>query len=293
MFKPCKILLIGKNGQVGWELRRALAPLGEVVAVGSQELDLTQADRIRSIVDELRPQLIVNAAAYTAVDKAESEPEVAMAINGVAPGILAEAAGKCGASLIHYSTDYVFDGTNSLPYTEEDAPNPMSVYGKTKLAGEIAIARTNIPYLIFRTSWVYGLRGKNFLLTILRLAREREELRIVGDQFGAPTWCRGIAEVTGLAVAATGGKFGDKSGIYHLTGAGETTWHKFTKEIIDLYGASHPQELMVKRVLDITTSEYPTPAQRPMYSVLSGKKLSEQFGLAMPSWESQLRLSLE
>jgi dTDP-4-dehydrorhamnose reductase len=293
MFKPSKILLIGKNGQVGWELRRALAPLGEVIAVGSQDLDLTQVDRIRSIVDELRPQLIVNAAAYTAVDKAESEPEVAMAINGVAPGILAEAAGKCGASLIHYSTDYVFDGTNTTPYTEEDAPNPMSVYGKTKLAGEMAIARTNIPHLIFRTSWVYGMRGKNFLLTILRLAREREELRIVGDQFGAPTWCRGIAEVTSLAVAATGGDFGDKSGIYHLTGAGETTWYKFTKEIIDLYGASHPQELAVKRVLDITTSEYPTPAQRPMYSVLSGEKLSEQFGLAMPNWESQLRLCLQ
>jgi dTDP-4-dehydrorhamnose reductase len=293
MFKPCKVLLIGKNGQVGWELRRALAPLGEVVALGSQDLDLTQADRIRRIVDEIKPQLIVNAAAYTAVDKAESEPEVAMAINGVAPGILAEAAGKCGAGLIHYSTDYVFDGTSSTPYTEEDAPQPMSVYGETKLAGEMAIVRTDIPHLIFRTSWVYGLRGKNFLLTILRLAREREELRIVGDQFGAPTWCRGIAEVTSLAVAATGGEFGDKSGIYHLTGAGETTWYKFTKEIIDLYSASHPQELMVKRILDITTSEYPTPAQRPMYSVLSGKKLREQFGLAMPNWDDQLKLSLD
>jgi dTDP-4-dehydrorhamnose reductase len=293
MFKPLKILLIGKNGQVGWELRRTLAPLGEVIALGSQDLDLTQADRIHSIVDEIKPQLIVNAAAYTAVDKAESEPEVAMAINGVAPGILAEAAGKCGASLIHYSTDYVFDGMNSTPYTEEDAPNPMSVYGKTKLAGEIAIARTGVPHLIFRTSWVYGLRGKNFLLTILRLAREREELRIVGDQFGAPTWCRDIAEVTSLAVAATGGEFGDKSGIYHLTGAGETTWYKFTKEIIDLYGASHPEDLAVKRVVDITTLEYPTPAQRPRYSVLSGNKLSKQFGLAMPNWERQLGTCLE
>jgi dTDP-4-dehydrorhamnose reductase len=287
-----KILLIGKNGQVGWELRRTLAPLGEVIALGSQDLDLAQGDRIRSIVDEIQPQLIVNAAAYTAVDKAESEPEVAMAINGIAPGILAEAAGKCGASLIHYSTDYVFDGTNRTPYTEQDEPNPMSVYGKTKLAGEIAIARTDIPYMTFRTSWVYGLRGKNFLLTILRLAREREELRIVGDQFGAPTWCRSIAEATGLAIAATGGEFGDKSGIYHLTGAGETSWYEFTKEIIDLYSALHPTELAVKRVVDITTLEYPTPAKRPMYSVLSGEKLGDRFDMGIPSWDSQLAMCL-
>jgi dTDP-4-dehydrorhamnose reductase len=292
MLKFAKILLIGKNGQVGWELQRSLAPLGEVIAIGSQDLDLAQADKIRTLVDEVQPQLIVNAAAYTAVDQAESEPDLAMAVNGIAPGILAESAAKCGASLIHYSTDYVFDGTKTTPHTEQDLPNPMSVYGRTKLAGEIAIGKVDVPHLIFRTSWVYGMRGKNFLLTILRLAREREELRIVGDQYGAPTWCRMIAEATSLALGTTGVNISNKSGIYHLTGAGQTSWHEFTNEIINMYSSSHPGELAVKRVVSIPTTEYPTPAQRPMYSVLSGEKLTTQLGVVMPSWAHQLNLSL-
>lgn len=292
MSKFSKILLIGKNGQVGWELCRSLAPLGEVVALGSQDLDLATPDLIRSLVDEIRPHLIVNAAAYTAVDRAESEPDLAMKINGIAPGILAESAAKCGASLIHYSTDYVFDGTKNTPYIEVDTPNPMSVYGRTKLAGEIAIAEVGIPHLILRTSWVYGLRGKNFLLTILRLAREREDLRIVGDQFGAPTWCRMIATATSLIYAGRE-SIEDLSGIYHLTGSGQTSWHEFAQEIINLYEGLHPQELKVQRVVNIPTIEYPTPAQRPFYSVLSGAKLEQAFGIMMPSWDSQLKLSMD
>jgi dTDP-4-dehydrorhamnose reductase len=291
MLKPSKIILIGKNGQVGWELQRTLAPLGEVIALGSQDLDLTQFDQIRTIVAEIKPDWIINAAAYTAVDKAESEPDLAMAINGIAPGILAEAAAKCGAKLIHYSTDYVFDGTKRTPYSEQDTPNPMSAYGRTKLAGEMAITAVGVPHLIFRTSWVYGLRGKNFLLTILRLAREREELRIVGDQFGSPTWCRTIAETTSLAMGLTRGDLEGFTGIYNLTGSGVTSWHQFAQEIVDTYSNLYPAELTVQRVVDITTAEYPTPAHRPIYSVLSGDKLGDKLGLVTPSWQSQLTMS--
>ena len=185
-----KILLTGKNGQVGWELQRTLAPLGEVVAVDRQALDLANPDAIRALIREVKPALIVNPAAYTAVDKAESEPELAMAVNGIAPGIMAEEAKRLGAAMIHYSTDYVFDGTQTSPYTEKDRPNPGNVYGKTKLAGEQAIQAVGVPHLILRTSWVYGSRGRNFLLTILRLAQERDELKIVDDQIGAPTSSR-------------------------------------------------------------------------------------------------------
>nr|WP_255210519.1 dTDP-4-dehydrorhamnose reductase [Methylogaea oryzae] len=219
------ILLTGKDGQVGWELQRALAPLGKVVAVGRDALDLADADGIRRVVRDVAPRLIVNAAAYTAVDKAESEPELAMAINGIAPGILAEEARRLGAGLIHYSTDYVFDGAKQGEYAEDDTPNPVSVYGQTKLAGERAVSSSGAEHLIFRTSWVYGLRGRNFLLTMLRLARERAELRVVADQVGAPTWSRMIAEATAIVVArwyehsagdATPRPKSGLSGIYHL-----------------------------------------------------------------------------
>ena len=185
-----KILLLGKNGQVGWELQRTLAPLGGVIAIDKEELDLTKVHAIRSTVRSINPDLIVNAAAYTAVDSAEDEAELAMAINGIAPGILAEEADRCHAALIHYSTDYVFDGKKNYPYTEEDKPNPLNTYGNTKLAGDRAIHESGVPHLVFRTSWVYGLRGSNFLLTILRRIREKEILQVVNDQYGAPTWCR-------------------------------------------------------------------------------------------------------
>ncbi len=286
-----KILITGKNGQVGWELQRTLAPLGEVVAVDRQALDLASPDAIRALIREVKPALIVNPAAYTAVDKAESEPEVAMAVNGIAPGIMAEEAKKLGAAMIHYSTDYVFDGSKAAPYVETDAPCPINVYGRTKLAGEQAVQAAGIPHLILRTSWVYGTRGKNFLLTILRLAGEREELKIVDDQIGAPTSCRMIAELTGQILAQTRGDLKDVSGLYHLTAAGQTSWHGFTAAILEarsrLTGAASP------RLHPIPTSAYPLPAPRPHYSVMSNDRLKHVFGMAIPSWQNGLGLCMD
>jgi dTDP-4-dehydrorhamnose reductase len=287
-----KILLTGKNGQVGWELQRTLAPLGEVVAVDRQALDLTSPDAIRALIREVRPALIVNPAAYTAVDKAESEPEIAMAVNGIAPGIMAEEAKKLGAAMVHFSTDYVFDGSKASPYTEEDTPCPINVYGKTKLAGERAIQAVGVPHLILRTSWVYGARGKNFLLTILRLAKERDELKIVDDQIGAPTWSRMIAEATAQILAQsvlpmphhplpiTG-----VSGIYNLTAAGRTSWCGFTRAILENARAG-------TRVNPIPTTDYPLPAPRPLFSLLASDKLTETFGVKLPSWEDSLALCM-
>jgi dTDP-4-dehydrorhamnose reductase len=282
---PRRILLTGRNGQVGWELQRTLAPLGEVVAVDRQVLDLSNPDSIRATIREIKPDLIVNPAAYTAVDKAESEPDLAMAVNGVAPGIMAEEAKKLGAALIHYSTDYVFDGRNATPYTEDDIPNPINVYGRTKLAGEDAIRAAGIPHLILRTSWVYGMRGKNFLLTIQRLARERDELKIVDDQIGAPTWSRMIAEATCQITAQLGSDLMDVSGIYNLTAGGLTSWHGFTREIL------RNMQLATK-LTPIPSTAYPLPAARPLYSLLSGNKLSTTFGLSLPVWDTSLALCL-
>lgn len=293
-----RILLVGKNGQVGWELQRTLATLGEVVAVDRQGMDLANPDSIRDAIHATRPNLIVNAAAYTAVDKAESEPDLAMAINGVAPGIMAEEARRLGAAMVQYSTDYVFDGTKTSPYTEEDIPNPISVYGKTKLAGEQAVQAAGIPHLIFRTSWVYGLRGRNFLLTILRLAKERDELRIVDDQIGAPTWSRMIAEATGQVLSQGFSPLAMKSGIYNLTAAGRTSWYGFAKAILE--SMSHqgiPSSLIthhpLPKLIPITTSEYPLPAPRPPYSVFSSVKLNRTFGVALPAWDTSLTLCME
>ncbi|MHB1620318.1 MAG: dTDP-4-dehydrorhamnose reductase [Sulfuricella sp.] len=293
-----KILLTGKNGQVGWELQRTLATLGDVVAIDRHGMDLASPDSIRSAIRAVRPDLIVNAAAYTAVDKAESEPDLAMAINGIAPGIMAEEAKRLGAAMIHYSTDYVFDGTKTSPYTEEDPPNPLSVYGKTKLAGEQAILAAGLPHLIFRTSWVYGLRGKNFLLTILRLAKERDELKIVDDQIGAPTWSRMIAEATGQILAQRKASLSEVSGLYNLTAAGRTSWYGFAKAILDsmtTQGANpspltpHPSP----NLIPIATPEYPLPAPRPLYSMLSSAKLNRTFGVAQPAWDASLTLCMD
>ncbi|MCL0030162.1 dTDP-4-dehydrorhamnose reductase [Thermodesulfovibrionales bacterium] len=285
-----RIMLTGKNGQVGWELQRTLTPLGEVVALDRQRLDLTDPDQIRERVREIKPNLIVNAAAYTAVDRAEEEPELAMVVNGTAPGILAEEAKHLNAAIIHYSTDYVFDGTKTTPYTEEDAPNPLNVYGKTKLVGEQAIQAAGVPHLILRTSWIYGLRGKNFLLTILRLAREREELKIVDDQIGAPTWSRTIAEATAQILKANTSSVMDSSGIYHLTASGSTSWYSFAKAILKL--DSDRAEQVCRQLKPILTAEYPTPARRPIRSVLSNAKLRAAFGIALPDWEQSLKLAL-
>ena len=292
-----KILLTGKNGQVGWELERSLQPLGQVFAFDRVGMDLADPDSIRRIIRDVKPDLIINAAAYTAVDKAESEPDLAMAINGVAPGIMAEEAKRLGAALIHYSTDYVFGGTKVGPYTEDDMPNPISVYGETKLAGERAIQAVGVPHMIFRTSWVYGARKKNFLLTVLRLAKERDELRIVDDQIGAPTWCRMIAEATAQIVALTyfpvvhrAASFDDRSGIYHLTASGKTSWFGFTQAILEHNYADSSHQLPT--VNPITSAEYPLPAKRPRNSTMSTQKLIETFSLEMPAWNHALRLCL-
>ena len=287
-----RILLTGVNGQVGWELQRTLAPLGEVIAADRNRLDLADTSSIRRAVDAIAPDLIVNPAAYTAVDKAETEPELTHAINAAAAGELAQAAAVRGIPLVHFSTDYVFDGHKSAAYTEADTPNPLGVYGATKLAGEQAVARAGAPHLILRTSWVYGLRGRNFLLTMQRLLRERETLAVVDDQFGAPTWSRLIAEATALVVA----RWLDQpdqtatSGIYHLSCGGRTSWHGFTAAI-----RAHLAESDAKlaRLTAIPTSGYPTPAARPANSQLDCDKLAATFGVRLPDWESALALCLE
>lgn len=288
------ILLTGRNGQVGWELRRTLAPLGEVVALDANDLDLADGSAVRKKVQDIRPDIIVNPAAYTAVDKAESEPELAQAVNGTAPGVLAEEAERLGAWMVHYSTDYVFDGAKQGAYLETDAPNPQSVYGRTKLAGEEAVRAVGGKHLILRTSWVYGSRGHNFMLTMLRLARERSELRIVDDQIGAPTWCRSLAEVTAQMMAqihAPGTVRQDEAnfaGIYHLTSSGAVSWHGFAKAILEEAGIEPCPGLVA-----IPSTEYPTPAHRPANSVLSNEKLKRVFGLEAGDWRSNLRLCLE
>lgn len=285
-----KIMLLGKNGQLGWELQRTLAPLGEVIALGRRELDLADLQAIRKFTRKVNPDLIVNAAAYTAVDQAEDEPELAMTINGIAPGILAEEAALLSAALVHYSTDYVFDGKKGEPYREEDKPNPLSVYGKTKLAGEVAIRQVGIPHLILRTGWIYGLRGKNFLLTMQRLATERDQLAIVNDQYGAPTWCRQVAESTALLIARQPFKTPAMDGTYHLTAAGETTWYGFAEAIFE---QSEPEKTCKPALKAIDTNDYPTPAPRPPYSVLDNSRIKECHSITLPDWSKQLELVLD
>lgn len=285
------ILVTGKLGQIGWELQRTLLPLGRVAAFDRSGLDLADADAVRRKLDEVRPDVIVNAAAYTAVDKAESEPELAQAVNAAAPALLAQEAAKRGALLIHYSTDYVFDGAKAAPYVETDQPNPLGAYGRSKLAGEAGIRASGADHLIFRTSWVYAARGANFLRTILRLAVEREELHIVADQVGVPTWARFVAEATAHALKQAvqerrSGTFG--SGVFHLAAAGETSWHGFAGAI--LAGRSG---LRAKTVTPIATAEYPLPAARPANSRLCTDKFRARFGLALPDWQDCLRLCLE
>jgi len=278
-----KILLTGKAGQVGWELERRLPPLGQVVAFDHASLDLADPDQIIARVREVRPGLIINAAAYTDVDRAESEPELAMQINAAAPQTLAEEAKRLGALLIHYSTDYVFDGTKPTPYLETDPPNPISAYGRSKLEGERAVQASGCRHLVLRTSWVYGLRGRNFLLTILRLARERRELRVVDDQVGAPTWCRDIATATAqLTKEAEAGKTGS---LYHLTAGGATSWYGFACEILKARGID-------TSVRAISTREYPVPARRPANSVLSSAAISARWKVDLPEWQVSLAICL-
>jgi dTDP-4-dehydrorhamnose reductase len=283
-----EILILGKRGQIAWELQVTLATLGNITVLGSQELDLANPDAIVTKIRQLKPNLIVNAAAYTAVDKAEQEPELCQAINATAPGILAELARESQALLVHYSTEYVFDGQKTSPYLETDLPQPLGVYGASKLAGERAIIQADCQHLILRTTWVYGNRGKNFLLTILRLAAERAELKIVADQVGAPTWSRSIAEATAQILAQCA-ENRDIRGLYNLTAAGKTSWHGFASQIVDRYRLAYPdRHLAVENILAIPASDYPTPAQRPAYSVLDNSKVSADFGVQLPAWDASL-----
>ena len=274
-----RILLTGKGGQLGAELARALAPLGEVVALGRAELDLRDPGSVRGTVRGAKPALIVNAAAYTAVDRAESERDAAFAVNAAAVGVLAAEAKTLGALLVHFSTDYVFDGEKPAPYTEDDPPRPLGVYGASKLAGERAIAESGCRHLVFRTSWVYSPRGRNFLRAILAAAREGRELRVVDDQRGAPTPAHAIAEAVARALADA--RLADKSGLYHLSMAGATTWHGFAAAILEAAGLKAP-------IAAIRSEDYPAQARRPKNSLLDNAKLRRAFGIALPDWREGL-----
>lgn len=278
-----KILLTGRTGQLGWELERVLAPLGQIAAFDRKSLDLADPDAIRSRLRQAAPQIIVNAAAYTAVDKAEGEPEIAHAINCRGPEMLAKEAKRLGALLVHYSTDYVFDGTKAAPYTEDDPPNPINVYGKTKAAGEHAIRESGCRHVILRTSWIYGTRGSNFLLTMLRLARERAEIKVVNDQWGAPTWCRVIARTTATLLQRSGEA--EEAGLLHLVCSGYTNWFEFASAIIAKTAASRERQPLV---LPIPSSEYPTPARRPQNSRLSTERITRLLGAPLPDWRESL-----
>ncbi len=296
------ILLLGRNGQIGWELQRTLASLGPLAALGRAEVDLADPDRIRQAVRDVTPCLIVNAAAYTAVDKAEEEAELAMAVNGHAPGVLAEEAKRLGVPLIHFSTDYVFDGSaapdgSRRPYTESDPTNPLNIYGKTKLAGEQAIGAVGPAHLILRTSWIYATRGRNFLLTIQRLAGEGKELRVVDDQIGSPTWARTVAEATAAVLERSwlgkgSAALAERGGLYHLSAAGQTSWCGFARAILESTSGSR-ENRRPPPVHPISSGEFPSPARRLPYSVLDNAAISATFGVILPDWKFQLETSLD
>lgn len=291
-----KILLTGKNGQLGFELQRALAPLGDVVAVGSQDCDLADADALRALVRRVAPDVIVNPAAYTAVDKAESDQDRAFAVNAQAPAILGEEGAKLGALVLHYSTDYVFDGAKEGSYSEDDAPAPQSVYGRSKLEGELGLAAANAKHLILRTSWVVGAHGGNFAKTMLRLAGERERLTVVADQFGAPTSAALLADLSAHLVrqhaAVQGGAF--PYGTYHVTASGETNWHAYAQFVItEAIAAGKALKADADAVAPLSTADYPTPAKRPANSRLSTNRFSTTFGLRLPQWQDGVRHVLQ
>lgn len=287
-----KILLTGKNGQVGFELQRALAPLGEIVAVDQADCDLANPEAIRALVRAVQPGIIVNPAAHTAVDKAESEPALAQAINGIAPGVFGEEGAKIDALVVHYSTDYVFEGSQAGCYAEDDAPDPRSVYGQTKLAGERALQASGAKCLIFRTSWVFGAHGANFAKTMLRLAAERTAMKVVADQFGAPTSAALIADVTAQVLGQylrrpASAEF--PYGLYHLVAGGRTNWHEYAQTVVSAaQAAGKPLRLGPDSIQAITTAEYPLPAPRPANSCLDTSKLQETFGLCLPDWRQGL-----
>jgi dTDP-4-dehydrorhamnose reductase len=286
------ILLLGAGGQIGFELRRSLAPLGSIAAPTHADLDICDKTAIARIVDSLKPKLIVNAAAFTDVDGAEANEgrHLAMAVNGEAPGLLAEAAARTRVPLVHYSTDYVFDGAATRPYREDDGPAPINAYGRSKLAGDERIAKSGAPHLIFRTSWIYARRRRNFLRTVQRLAMEQDELRVVSDQIGAPTWARMVAEATAAVLGrcwrnGAGDPLSGCGGLYHMAAAGETSWHGFAQAIVAAGGKQIP-------VRAVTSAEFPRPAKRPAYSALDSGKLARVFEVTLPDWRDQLALCL-
>jgi dTDP-4-dehydrorhamnose reductase len=289
-----KILQIGTKGQLGWELLRTCAPLGEVVALDYPDVDLSDSTGLRELVRNVKPDIIINAAAYTNVDKAESEPELARAINATGPGVLAEEAKKIHAVLVHYSTDYVFDGTKGSPYVETDQPNPLNVYGQTKLEGEQAIAASGCVNLVLRTSWVYSMRQGGFVTKVLQWVREQEVLRVVDDQISSPTSARLLAEITALVLAQgrddVFGYLSEKGGLYHCAGSGSCSRYEWAKAILEL--DPRKEEQVVKQLERASSSEFPVPAVRPMISVLKTEKLKNTFGLRLPPWEVGLRLTI-
>ena len=280
------ILLLGKSGQVGWELQRSLSVLGRVTALGHDEADFTQPQAVAQTVRALRPDVIVNAAAHTAVDKAEGEPARARLLNATTPGVLAEEAARLGAWLVHYSTDYVFDGSGDRPWVETDAPAPLSVYGATKLEGERLIQQSGCRHLILRTSWVYAARGGNFAKTMLRLGQERERLTVIDDQWGAPTGADLLADVTAHAIRHLQSHPED-AGLYHCVAGGETTWHSYAKYVLEYASQAQPAiKIAAKDIAPVPTSSFPTPAVRPHNSRLDTRKLQTTFGLALPHWQT-------
>lgn len=292
-----RLLVTGARGQVGWELARSLMSLGEVVALDRHRCDLSRPETLAGVVDQVAPDVIINAAAYTAVDQAEQEEALATTINGTAVGALAQAARRRGALLIHYSTDYVLDGGGTTPRGEDAPVGPLNAYGRSKLAGEVAIQASGADALILRTTWVYAARGKNFLRTMLRLAGEREELKVVADQFGAPTWARNIADATAQIIAralAERGAGGFRSAILNLTNAGETSWHGFAGALIDQARRLEPAlGLKVARIEAIAAADYPVPARRPANSRLAGQALAQRYGIVLPPWEVAMARCLE
>jgi len=289
------ILLLGKNGQLGWELNRTLRTVGDLIALGRPDIDFTNLGSIHSLIKKIQPNVIFNATAYTAVDHAESEPERALAINAKAPGLLAEAAKEINAVLIHYSTNYVFDGKKEIPYVETDSTNPINVYGKSKLEGEHLVTQVGAAYLILRTSWVYSLRGDSFVTKVLGWSRKNSSLRIVSDQVGSPTWARMLAQVSAQLLAI--GKQDifrwakERKGVYHLAGEGITSRLQFAQAILDF--DPHPEEQVAREILPSKTIEFPTPAQRPLFTALDCDKFATTFGLRLPPWEKALGLAMD
>ncbi len=286
-----KILLLGKNGQLGWELERSLQPIGDVIALDYPQIDLADGRSIKSVVAEYKPQIIINATAYTAVDQAESQADLAEAINGIGPGILAEEARRVGALLVHYSTDYVFDGSKTVPYQESDLPNPLNVYGLTKLHGELAVQQAGGLYLIFRTSWVYSLRRDNFVTKVMSWVNNKNELKIVDDQISSPTWARMLAETSAHIIAQGRGNplafLQDKVGLYHLSGVGYCSRYRWVEEIMRQTG-----KIDQIRLIPANSDDFPNPAERPHFSVLDCSLVQETFHVAIPDWQSSLGLAL-